>query len=77
MPVSYTHLVATILSVVNFLRLYFFTSADFMISLTVCASLFFTVVLAKVVGGVLPIVSKKLKLDPAIMASPLITTRCV
>lgn len=66
--------VATILSLVNFLRLYFFTSADFMISLTVCASLFFTVVLAKVVGGVLPIVSKKLKLDPAIMASPLITT---
>lgn len=66
--------VATVLSVVNFLRLYFFTSADFMISLTVCASLFFTVVLAKVVGGVLPIVSKKLKLDPAIMASPLITT---
>ena len=66
--------VASILSVVNFLRLYFFTSADFMISLTVCASLFFTVVLAKVVGGILPIISKKLNLDPAIMASPLITT---
>ena len=45
-----------------------------MISLTVCASLFLTVVLAKIVGGVLPIISKKLKLDPAIMASPLITT---
>ena len=58
----------------NFLRLYFFTSAGFMISLTVCASLFFTVVLAKVVGGILPIISKKLNLDPAIMASPLITT---
>ena len=66
--------VATVLAIVNFLRLYFFTSADFMISLTVCASLFFTVVLAKIVGGVLPIISKKLKLDPAIMASPLITT---
>ena len=66
--------VASILSVVNFLRLYFFTSAGFMISLTVCASLFFTVVLAKVVGGILPIISKKLNLDPAIMASPLITT---
>lgn len=65
--------VATVLAIVNFLRLYFFTSADFMISLTVCASLFFTVVLAKIVGGVLPIISKKLKLDPAIMASPLIT----
>ena len=66
--------VASILSSVNFLRLYFFTSAGFMVLLTVCASLFFTIVLAKVVGGILPIISKKLNLDPAIMASPLITT---
>lgn len=66
--------VASILSSVNFLRLYFFTSAGFMVSLTVCASLFFTIVLAKVVGGILPIISKKLNLDPAIMSSPLITT---
>ena len=66
--------VASILSSVNFLRLYLFTSAGFMVSLTVCASLFFTIVLAKVVGGILPIISKKLNLDPAIMASPLITT---
>ena len=48
--------VASILSSVNFLRLYFFTSAGFMVSLTVCASLFFTIVLAKVVGGILPII---------------------
>lgn len=66
--------VASILSSVNFLRLYLFTSAGFMVSLTVCASLFFTIVLAKVVGGILPIISKKLNLDPAIMVSPLITT---
>lgn len=66
--------VASILSSVNFLRLYFFTSAGFMVSLTVCASLFFTIVLAKVVGGILLIISKKLNLDPAIMSSPLITT---
>ena len=66
--------VASILLSVNFLRLYFFTSAGFMVSLTVCASLFFTIVLAKVVGGILPIISKKLNLDPAIMASHLITT---
>ena len=66
--------VASILSSVNFLRLYFFTCAGFMVSLTVCVSLFFTIVLAKVVGGILPIISKKLNLDPAIMASPLITT---
>ena len=71
--------VASILSSVNFLRLYFFTSAGFMVSLTVCVSLFFTIVLAKVVGGILPIISKKLNLDPAIMASPLIynNSRCL
>ncbi len=62
------------LSVVNFFRVYFIEKVSFMVSMTVCISLFFTVVLAKVVGGILPIVAKKLKLDPAIMASPLITT---
>ncbi|WP_251859943.1 magnesium transporter [Clostridium sp. Marseille-Q2269] len=67
-------IVGIVLSVVNFLRVYFIEKVNFMVSLTVCISLFFTVVLAKVVGGILPIVAKKLKLDPAIMASPLITT---
>ncbi|NFE81913.1 magnesium transporter [Clostridium sporogenes] len=62
------------LAIVNFLRVYFIEKVNFMVSITVCISLFFTVVLAKVVGGILPIVAKKLKLDPAIMASPLITT---
>ncbi len=57
------------LSVVNFFRVYFIEKVSFMVSMTVCISLFFTVVLAKVVGGILPIVAKKLRLDPAIMAS--------
>lgn len=63
-----------VLSVVNFLRIYFLQKVDFFVALTVCISLFFTVVLAKIIGGVLPLAAKKLKLDPAIMASPLITT---
>lgn len=66
--------VGIVLSIVNFLRVYFIEKVSFMVAITVCISLFFTVVLAKVVGGILPIVAKKLKLDPAIMASPLITT---
>jgi magnesium transporter len=66
--------VGIVLSVVNFLRIYFIERVSFMVSITVCISLFFTVVLAKVVGGILPIVAKRFKLDPAIMASPLITT---
>lgn len=67
-------IVATVLAVVNFLRLYFLQKVDMMVSLTVCGSLFFTVIIAKIVGGILPIIAKKLKCDPAIMASPLITT---
>ncbi len=62
------------LAVVNFLRIYYLENVDVMVSLTVCLTLFMTVVLAKVVGGLLPIAAKSVKLDPAIMASPLITT---
>lgn len=40
----------------------------------VCATLFFTVCAAKMVGCTLPILAKSLKMDPAVMASPLITT---
>ncbi|PPK49185.1 magnesium transporter [Clostridium algidicarnis] len=62
------------LAVVNFLRIYFLEKVDFYVALTVCSTLFFTVIIAKAVGGLLPIIAKKLKVDPAIMASPLITT---
>ena len=67
-------IVAITLSAVNFLRIYYIEGNDFLVSITVCSTLFVTVVLAKVVGGVLPMIAKKLKLDPAIMAGPLITT---
>lgn len=62
------------LASVNFLRLALFEHTDFLISAIVCLSLFFTVILAKIVGGILPIAAKKVHLDPAIMAGPLITT---
>lgn len=67
-------LVGLALSIVNFLRIYYLEKADFLISITVTITLLFTVILAKIVGGILPILAKKCKLDPAIMAGPLITT---
>ena len=45
-----------------------------MIDLVVCLALCVTVVIAKVVGSVLPLVAKVLGADPAVMASPFITT---
>ncbi|MCI5725053.1 magnesium transporter [Fusobacterium sp.] len=67
-------IVGTILSSFNFIRLYFFEKIGMDISIVVCASLFATIIMAKVIGGVLPLIAKSLKIDPAIMASPLITT---
>jgi len=67
-------IVGLILSLVNFVRIYYFTTANIETALVVGISLFVTVVMAKVIGGVLPLIAKSLKIDPAIMASPLITT---
>nr|WP_307774528.1 magnesium transporter [uncultured Cetobacterium sp.] len=58
----------------NFIRLVAIDKISYSLAFVVCSSLFATVVIAKIVGGVLPIGAKSLKLDPAIMASPLITT---
>lgn len=67
-------LVGIVLSVVNFLRICYIDRVDKTVALVVSISMMLTVVMAKVIGGILPIVAKSLKLDPAIMASPLITT---
>ena len=67
-------LVGFILSGINFLRIYYFTKSGFETSLVVAISMFLTIIMAKVIGGVLPLIAKSMKIDPAIMASPLITT---
>ncbi|WP_038299287.1 magnesium transporter [Metaclostridioides mangenotii] len=63
-----------ILSVVNFLRLVYISKVGIGVAFVVCITIALTVVIAKLVGGILPIGAKKLGLDPALMASPLITT---
>lgn len=62
------------LSLVNFLRIVIIHPNEYVMGLAVCISLFATVVMAKTVGGLLPIIAKALKVDPAIMSAPLITT---
>lgn len=67
-------IVGAILSTFNFLRIYYFSKMELKISIVIALSLFITVIMAKIIGGVLPLIAKSLKIDPAIMASPLITT---
>ena len=62
------------LGVVNFAKLAFVDRAGIDISIIVSSALVGTVLFAKLVGCSLPMLAKKLHLDPAVMASPFITT---
>jgi magnesium transporter len=62
------------LSAVNFTRIYFMNGQDLMLATTVTLSLFATLIIAKSAGGLLPIIARKCRVDPAVMAAPLITT---
>lgn len=66
-------LVGGTLSVVNGIRIYVFYH-DLNLAIVVALSLVVTIMLAKFIGGVLPLVAKRFGLDPALMAAPLITT---
>lgn len=63
-----------VLCAVNFIRLQITNPGNSLIVITVVLSLYITIILAKTIGGLLPMAAKALNLDPAIMASPLITT---
>ncbi len=66
-------LVGGILALANGIRIYMmYQNVD--IAFVIALSLIVTVVLSKLIGCVLPLLANKIGLDPAIMASPLITT---
>ena len=67
-------LIGLALCIINFCRMYFFTDAGPSVAAVVSVAMFCTVVLAKSIGCTLPILAKTIKLDPALMASPIITT---
>ena len=66
-------LVGLVLALVNGIRI-MIQYNDFMLAIVLGLTLIATVIFAKLLGCILPMLAKKLKLDPAIMASPLITT---
>ncbi|MBQ9728458.1 MAG: magnesium transporter [Clostridia bacterium] len=71
-------LLGAMLSVACFAKLMvvdrLYTPDGLLVSLVVCLSLFVTVLFAKLIGALLPLLAKKCKLDPAVVASPFITT---
>lgn len=62
------------LAACNFLKLMYLDRVGLMVSAVVCLTLVAAVVIAKVVGCTLPMAAKRIGFDPAVMASPFITT---
>ena len=62
------------LAAANFIKLLFIDRVTMDVALVVCITLVVVVLFAKVVGCLLPIAAKRIHLDPAVMASPFITT---
>lgn len=62
------------LAVANFIKLLLIDKVEVSIALIVCSTLIITVMVAKLIGSSLPILAKKIGFDPAVMASPFITT---
>ena len=65
---------AVVLAAISLIRLTIFNPGQFMVCLTVVISMFFTIIIAKMIGCLLPMTAQRIGIDPAIMASPLITT---
>jgi len=62
------------LAIVNFGKLMLFDRVGFKVSLVVCITLVFDVLASKIVGALLPLGAEKVGLDPAVLASPVLTT---
>lgn len=62
------------LAAANFAKLMLLDKVSIQVALVVCITLLAAVLIAKVVGCILPMCAKRIGLDPAVMASPFITT---
>ena len=67
-------MLGVVLALINFLRIWFFTPYDKTVAFIVSLAMFFTIIIAKSIGCTLPLLAKAIHLDPALMASPIITT---
>ncbi len=67
-------MLGVVLGLVNFARIYFLEGYSLNVALVVSLAMFLTIIIAKSIGCTLPLLAKAVHLDPAMMASPIITT---
>lgn len=66
--------VGAVLSLCNFIKILLLDGQPVTVALTVCISLILIVAFAKCLGGMVPLLAKKLNADPALMANPVIAS---
>lgn len=69
-------ILGVILSILNFAKVVFIDGQNVLIGITVAASLILIIMFAKLLGGLLPMAAKKVGVDPALMATPMISSLC-
>lgn len=67
-------LCAIVLAICNFIKMLLIDHVKVVVAAVVCITLGLTIVIAKLIGCTLPMLAKRIGLDPAVMASPFITT---
>jgi magnesium transporter len=63
-----------ILSALNMGKILLFDREDIRVAATVCISMVVIVTMAKCIGGMLPMLAKRIGIDPALMAAPMISS---
>ncbi|MCD8391370.1 MAG: magnesium transporter [Firmicutes bacterium] len=67
-------IISAVLALINGVRIYLMYGHSLALSATIAVSIIATVVMSKLIGAALPMLAKKCRLDPAIMAAPLLAT---
>lgn len=67
-------ILGVILSLFNFAKIIFIDHQSMEIAFTVCGSMLIVIMFAKLLGGMLPLLAKRLGVDPALMATPMISS---
>ncbi len=67
-------IVGICLSVLNYFRIVFLDHNPPMVAVTVCLSMILIVIVAKLIGSMLPMIAKRIGIDPALMAGPMMAS---
>lgn len=66
--------IGIVLAIINFGKIILIDGESMLVAMTVSISILIVVIFAKLIGGMLPMAAKKLKIDPALMATPMISS---